>query len=279
MRAKNGDKTNYWELIGINFAYKNQLDKYIASHSQSNQNLMKNKRKKTVTADLTNTNEVKNTDKKAKAKNYLPDSQLDMSELGKRLLQRWHLVFPNLNQLPAYSWQQLNDVVNSFANQIIQAQNLDNDKKANTNNLAKVNQIINVGVGKLRQYVRDEFAAPADQIIQFAFYGLEKSTNQSYLLPADNDSRQQALPRLIAHFANSPFVNRNFGLSQWQTLQTQHSNYWAESQRLRGARSVLAAHLVSQFALIKAIAKHIYQYIKLAFPAEQVAARRREIGF
>lgn len=217
--------------------------------------------------------------KKVVRKSNLPASYLAFSELGKNIVQNWPSVFPNLTQLPLYSLQQLNDAVNDFATNVALAQNLDNDKKANTVQLAKTNALINAGTTKLRQYVRDEFANPTDQAVQFAFYGLEKAANGLYILPTDNNSRKQALPRLIAHFTNSNFANRNFGLSAWAAAQAAHTTHWEESERLRSERSVLTSTLAVQFAKLKAIAKHVYQYIKVAFEASQVAARRREIGF
>ncbi len=241
---------------------------------------MKRKRKNDVeNLAKKSTNNPETEEKKVQKKNSLPSSYLTFSELGKNLVQNWPLVFPNLNQLPQYSLQQLDDATNGLAAAILEAQNLDIAKKANTLKLKKVNTLLNTGVTKLRQYVRDEFADKEEQAVQLATYGLVKDSNDFYILPTDNNSREQALPRLIAYFANSPFINRNFGLAQWQSAQSEHQTHWVESERLRGARSNITVDLATQFALLKKIAKHIYQYIKVAFPAAQVAAKRREIGF
>lgn len=225
------------------------------------------------------TDETTDVEKKVQKKSYLPASYLALSELGKNLLQKWPIVFPNLSQLPMFSLQQLSDTVNDLSNSILQTQALDNDKKANTLKLAKANRLLNTGVTKLRQYVRDEFADLEEQAVQLAYYALVKDSKDLYILPTDNNSRRQALPRLIAYFANSPFVNRNFGLAQWQAAESEHATHWAESERLRSERGLLTANIANLYAQLKEIAKHIYQYIKVAFPAEQVAARRREIGF
>ena len=244
---------------------------------------MKNNNKKIPVVKPKNNNLQNNTpidgEKKVKKKNYLPINQLGFSELGKNILHNWDLVFPNLSALPLFNKTQLEDTVANFANNIIQAQNLDNDKRANSQQLNNLNAKINKMATLLRQYVREEYINTDAQAVQFAFYGMQQDSRGAYIVPRDNDSRQQSLQRLRAYIANSLFANRKFGLSEWTTAQLNHDAYWQESERLRQARSGLTAILAEQFADLKEKVKYIHQYIKIAFAANEVAAKRREIGF
>jgi hypothetical protein len=218
--------------------------------------------------------------KKTKKTADVPQKQRAVSALGLKVFSNWNTHFNTFN-VPNVDRNDLNNNAQQLSVTLDAVEVTLANKKTNTNELKTINKQINTAVSGLKMQL--QLLYPKDQLkAVYANYGLIGSTDVAYCLPTDNTIRQSKLVLLINKLqeANNPITSLpNFNLNQWFNLQNEHNRIWLESENLRQNRSDLGQQVSRLYDLVQADIKRVHTYMKFNFSRQELASRRRLMGF
>ncbi len=240
------------------------------------------------------TNEVKNNpakksnteedgSKKVKKTSSLPKSHLAVSQLGQKVATSWTTHFANLN-VPDTDARILAQDATDMLNLIRQSNESSSRKLQNTSELAAINTLINTATNALKAAIKLHNPTLKNLNAIYAAYGLETVSNSTKRLATDNSVRNEQMLKLIEALQtpNNAITNTlqpPFALRDWINLQQQHANLWAESENLRQLRSNNANEIGKLHDKINTQLKRIHQYMTGVYSREELARKKRLMGF
>jgi len=215
-----------------------------------------------------------------KKKQLRPVGQIALGTLANRLVISLQNASGGFN-IPDINLRNLQQKANSLIQLSNQSELLVNQKKTNTDNLAKVNAEINAAVSQLKTDLR-ALHGKTNLDTVYSNYGLNSEYGNNYALVRDNTLRADKLNTLINKLQESgnPIQTwPNYNLSTWVDLQQRHNQLWEESEDLRALRSGNVSQLAPVYEEVETTVKKIYQYVNYALPKTQAKSKLRELGF
>lgn len=210
----------------------------------------------------------------------LPKEYINLAALGINVANKWAQNHPNY-KINFTNYQDLGILAEKLKDASIVNSNEDSVKKDNTLELSKINKEINEAVKVLRNYIKGEHPEETDFKRYYISHGLETNKARSYILPADNDRRQQRLIILVKELSNSRagYVNSRFGLQFWADAQAKHAKSWEHSKAIKSNKSGLSQQTKSLFAQLYSILQRLQTQIRLDFDKKEQPAVYRTFGF
>ncbi len=210
----------------------------------------------------------------------IPNRQRATAALGNKVYINWSAHFGTL-QVPNVSQQVLETNARTLSAAIDAADRNESSKRGNTADLQAVNKAIDQAVGKLKTSLKVLYDKNLLESVYLS-YGLLQDSKDMYKMPVDNTVREAKLRLLIDKLqeANNPVLAMpNLDLNAWFQLQRAHSRLWLDSENLRQERSTLTQLVRDTHVLVQADVKRVHNYMSFAFSKNELAARRRQMGF
>lgn len=238
--------------------------------------------KQTDTANKKAENKEKSGEKKPRTKSIgeIVRQQRATAALGAKICINWDTHFSTL-QVPDVSKLLLEHNANILSNAIDAVYKIAANKQVNTVALKATNKALDVAVSRLKKQLKVLY--PTNQLHSvYAAYGLVINHKNMYVLPIDNTERQAKLNLLLNKLqeVGNPILSLpDIGFSHWLQLQSKHSNLWLESENLRQERSNTTQLVRDKYELVLNDIKRVHSYMAFVFDKNELATRRRLMGF
>ena len=207
-----------------------------------------------------------------------PTDYVNRAALGVNLAKNWLLSYPNYT-VSFVTQADMEALSNDFSAKAIENSLQDSLKQTNSVALKNANTEISKAVTRLKAYIKDEYEVNLET--HYAAYGLEKDGNNNYIIPTDNDRREQRLTILLQKLSepNNPIATRKVGLAFWTDVIAQQKAAWNDSKAMKSRKAQLAEECRTMHVQSGEWISKLYKSIAIDFEKSKVASTRRAFGF